>query len=575
MSDVVRRIAFDTLVRRAAPALPRPLVERWCRLAIGDRRAALCLHRVAPHRDEATELALPAPVLDALVAAAGRIGRGRPWLSLTFDDGYLDAVRYAQQRAPQHRDIEWAVFVCPDKAARRRGFRWDVGLDPFAGLPATTAALEAENDRRALVRAGADPTCELAGLALLRRVRDEGAVTVGNHTNRHLPLAALAPDVARHELATSVADFERELGECRSFAFPFGTPGLYWSQAHAEQLRAAGVQRLWSVQSATFAETDRRPGAVLPRFPVDGRDDARTIVALLAARATLERVRRHRRRAGGAPAARTRVPPVTYRRGEPLVHLAGPVAAESEATPLVFVYGAAGHAETFRFLAGVLGASRPVYAVRALGLLEGEQPAADLGDAVAVATDAVKQLGRPVDLVGYSMGGLIALGMATVLERAELLAAPVALIDTYDPELEVLPLPVRLRNAAAFARRHGVVATLPWARRLVERQVRGALRRPAPRPAWLDELGLGDVAVPGVRDLEPHHRAVLGPVTAMAAYRGPVRVVRSLDLAPNLPPDAGLEPVLHGTCEQHFVNGDHFSMLSPERVQRLLSALLH
>ncbi|MCC6436355.1 MAG: polysaccharide deacetylase family protein [Acidimicrobiales bacterium] len=571
-----RALAFDALVRRVAPALPLPVVERWARRAIGGREAALCLHRVGAGPADASGLVLPAPVLDELVAAAERIGRGRRWLALTFDDGYLDAVRYVAERAERHPTIGWHLFICPDKAAGGRGFRWDAGLDPFTELPADVAALEREHDRRALVRAGADERCALAGIELLRTVRDAGFAEVGNHTDHHLPLASLAAEVATAELAGSVASFERELGACRSFAFPFGTPGLYWRAEHAEQLRAAGVEQIWSVQSRTFTAAERTSGAVLPRFPVDGRDDARTIVALVAARATLERVRalaagRH----GPAGPTSSAAAATRYVRDEPLVHLAGPVAAESDRAPTVFVYGASGHVETFRALAAVLGASRPVYAVRALGLLEGERPAGDVAEALEVAIDAVKQLGRPVELVGYSLGGLVALGMAGPLERAELLAGPVRLIDTYAGSLEVLPLSTRLRNALAFTRRHGVRRVLPWSRRLVERQVRGALRRPAPRPAWLEELGFGEGRVAGLVDLEAHHRALLGDTDLVEPYRGPVRTIRSLDLAPNLPEDAGVGRLLQGPLDVRFVRGDHFSMLSPHRVQRLVAALFH
>jgi hypothetical protein len=136
-------------------------------------------------------------------------------------------------------------------------------------------------------------------------------------------------------------------------------------------------------------------------------------------------------------------------------------------------------------------------------------------------------------------------------------------------------LGTRLRHARAFARRHGVALVLPWVRRLVERQLRQAARRPARRPAWLAELGLGEGRVEGLVDLEHHHRAVFGSPGSLGPYRGPARVVRSLDLAPNLPEDAGLGNLLGGPIELRFVPGDHFSMLSPHRVQRLLVALLH
>ena len=122
------------------------------------------------------------------------------------------------------------------------------------------------------------------------------------------------------------------------------------------------------------------------------------------------------------------------------MHLGGPPPDQSSLAPVVLVAGASGHVETFRDLAAALAARRSVYGLRAIGVLHGEAPVADVADAVATGVDAVKQLGRPVELAGYSLGGFLALRMAATLGPAGLLAGPVSLIDTIHPSLEALPL---------------------------------------------------------------------------------------------------------------------------------------
>lgn len=576
-----RHLAFDATVRRVVPLLPAAVIERWARLVLRDRHVALCLHRVdAVPAGGVTSapagLSVPAAVLDDLLVRAARIGGGRRWLTLSFDDGYDDAVRYVHDRAVSHPEIDWRAFVCPDKALRHSGFRWDAGLDPFAPLPGDVEGLAGENGRAELLAAGAEAATALATVGELRALARDVPSAVGNHTNVHLPLAAMAPPLAEAELTRSTDAFEHLLGPCRSFAFPFGTPGVYWRPEHAAQLAARGVEEIWSVESRTFAAQDRVPGAVLPRFPVDGRDDAKTILALVAARATAERIRRrprHPSSAGGDEAGPSLDAALRYTPGEALVHLGGPPPEQSSLAPVVLVAGASGHVETFRYLAAVLATRRPVYGLRAIGVLDGEVPAADVDDAVATGVDAVKQLGRPVQLVGYSLGGFLALRMAAVLGPADLLAGAVSLIDTYHPSLEVLPLGKRVRNAVRFARRHGPHRLGPWGARLAARYLDRLRRRPPVPPPWLDVLGFGDIGALGLVDLEAHHRERADGLIAMDAYDGPVRSVRSLELAPNLPDDAGIGRCTARPPSLAFVRGDHFSMLSPRFVHRLVSAL--
>ena len=81
------------------------------------------------------------------------------------------------------------------------------------------------------------------------------------------------------------------------------------------------------------------------------------------------------------------------------------------------------------------------------------------------------------------------------------------------------------------------------------------------------------IAALGLVDLEAHHRRLAAELIAMAPHRGAVRSVRSLELAPNLPDDAGIGACTSSPPRVALVRGDHFSILSPRLVHRLAAAL--
>ena len=57
----------------------------------------------------------------------------------------------------------------------------------------------------------------------VRALAADPLVTIGAHTCRHMSLAKLDADTARHEISASVARVEQELGRpCRHFSYPYG-----------------------------------------------------------------------------------------------------------------------------------------------------------------------------------------------------------------------------------------------------------------------------------------------------------------------------------------------------------------
>ena len=214
------------------------------RASLGDLHVGLCLHRVADGV-AGDWLTVPTAELDALIELlrSSRPGGERPWLTVGFDDGYDDAAQYVRTRAPRYPDVEWLLFVCPEKTEKRLPFHWDKTAD---GAP-------------------------LATVDTLRAVAKLPNVALGNHTNSHRRQTLLSQEDAAREYASSSADFERLFGPQRHFAFPFGTPDREFELRHVTALRELEPQRIiWSTESRPFEASERGPGAVLPRFPIDG-----------------------------------------------------------------------------------------------------------------------------------------------------------------------------------------------------------------------------------------------------------------------------------------------------------------
>jgi peptidoglycan/xylan/chitin deacetylase (PgdA/CDA1 family) len=206
-------------------------------------------------------------------------GRSEPRLTVSFDDGYEDSARYIQARAKRFPDVEWIFFICPAKIESRVGFRWDLAEQSLLANPDLAADREmpegvdvaGESRREDLRRVAAMPQYRLADLELcweLQRLRN---VALGNHTNSHMKPVLLSPEEARAEYDASIRDFERLFGPHRQFAFPFGAPEVEFDATHVAVLRQRGEDFvMWSTEQRPYESAERRPGAVLPRFPIDG-----------------------------------------------------------------------------------------------------------------------------------------------------------------------------------------------------------------------------------------------------------------------------------------------------------------
>ncbi|CAH1659995.1 Chitooligosaccharide deacetylase [Hyphomicrobiales bacterium] len=189
----------------------------------------------------------------------------RPFVAVTFDDGYRDNAEFALPVLQRH-GAPWTLFVTPGFADRSANLWWleleeairrldrleiDVsGAEPLSlSLPARSAAEKAsafdqlywqlrggtEERLRAVVadlaqRTGVDGLEMVDHLCLdwdgLRALSGEEGVSIGAHTMTHPMLAKHSLEMVRAEMQQSRATIERELGtSVRHFAYPVGDPG--------------------------------------------------------------------------------------------------------------------------------------------------------------------------------------------------------------------------------------------------------------------------------------------------------------------------------------------------------------
>ncbi len=282
------------------PLLSEGVLQVLLGRALRGVRLALCLHRV--QFDSNSTLALSATTsaavdLDALItlllSACPRNENG--WLTVSFDDGYSDALEYVASRCSRWPSVRWLVFVCPRKLTARAGFRWDLpsaapNRDPFAGA----YDVAAENLRSELLGLADAPECRLASVEQCQRLAQLSGVTLGNHTNCHFRQTGLSLADAKQDLFESKAEFDQLFGPTREFAFPFGTPRSEFTEAHVALAHEAGYEHIWSTEPRPHVIAELGTGRALPRIAIFGDWPMKKTAAYLALRALQYQIRGRR-----------------------------------------------------------------------------------------------------------------------------------------------------------------------------------------------------------------------------------------------------------------------------------------
>lgn len=328
-----------SMIKRAIRRAPTFLgAERAARYLTGARGGILVFHRVrevGPEsfgtRDASVSPARFAAILDALAAAGyafvglGEAMRrlrspsgGRPFVCLTFDDGYRDNLELALPLA-RARGASLTLFVTTgfvDGSARMWWHGFERLLAAHAeirfhlgGRPHRLAAATPHEKRRAYqamadaVMGAAPPEAdamlaELEGRygidfrqvareetvdwAALQALGPESGVEIGAHTVSHPRLAALDPAAAAEEMRASKRRLEGKLGRpAHHFAYPYGDPASAAAREAALCADAGFATACTTQRSALRAEDRERPFA-LPRITVAAGDTPAAVLLQLS-----------------------------------------------------------------------------------------------------------------------------------------------------------------------------------------------------------------------------------------------------------------------------------------------------
>jgi peptidoglycan/xylan/chitin deacetylase (PgdA/CDA1 family) len=278
-------------------------------LEITPQHLDLVLHRV---RALGFDIIPMGEVMARLIAPTAR-----PFVALTFDDGYVDTVEHALPVLRRHM-APFTVYAVPGFAEATAPLWWIDLEDVVARCGTVTAQLDgserrfataspaektaafetiywslrngpepvmrAEIDRLAQ-NADIDPLARTRRLCLdwdgLKRLADEPLCTIGAHTMTHRMLAKHPADVAGSEIVDSKQRLEVLLQhEIRHFAYPVGDPG------------SAGEREFGLARDAGYGTAvTTRPGMLftdhqahawrLPRLSVNGIHQNRAAIDAL------------------------------------------------------------------------------------------------------------------------------------------------------------------------------------------------------------------------------------------------------------------------------------------------------
>jgi hypothetical protein len=314
---MIKATMIEIVVRAAGLVLPRWALRAAYGITVGHNHVALCLHRVGVPGQMAPLpwIHVTASRLNELIAMIEPHHRGSSKLTLTFDDGYRDAVTYVTHRAPQLPHVDWILFPCPGKTRTRAGYRWDlhevqrrsgssVDFDAVMGSPIDLAN---ENQRADLLVLGDDDDFALATVEELRTAAEQPNVRIGNHGNTHFSFLGLSDSDAAQEIRDSARALDDLFGSHTDFAFPFGAPGSEFCGRHVDLVRSCyPAVTIWSTEGRPFRPEEESDGIVLPRIPHFGDWSAKRMLAFMTYCAASTRVRMAWRRLRGQRPMRVR-----------------------------------------------------------------------------------------------------------------------------------------------------------------------------------------------------------------------------------------------------------------------------
>jgi acetoacetyl-CoA synthetase len=238
---------------------------------------------------------------------------------------------------------------------------------------------------------------------------------------------------------------------------------------------------------------------------------------------------------------------------------------EGIGTPIFLAHGLGGTAMDFFQLVKHLQTQRPIYGMQAKGTDGVDEPFDRIEDLAQFYLDAIKKMQPrgPYFLIGYSLGGLVALEMAQRLTKHGETVALLAMLESY-PHPRFLSLKQRVRLGTRLAnQRASTVGKLP---------IRDALSyiiRPSERRLYVarDANGGAPSQIPaGASHTPAMQRAREHAYRALTRYRphfynGTIKFVRA-ELLTDYPDDpAAVWSNLAANFQFETVPGDHLGIL--------------
>jgi len=134
-----------------------------------------------------------------------------------------------------------------------------------------------------------------------------------------------------------------------------------------------------------------------------------------------------------------------------------PLKAGAESQPIFLAHGMGGSVDEFRDLVKFIRTERPIYGLQAKGNDGIEVPFDRIEDLAGYFLDTIKktQPGGPYFLIGYSLGGLVAIEMAQRLASQGQIVGLLAMLESY-PHLTQLALWQRIRLALRRIKRRAL-----------------------------------------------------------------------------------------------------------------------
>jgi thioesterase domain-containing protein/acyl carrier protein len=280
-----------------------------------------------------------------------------------------------------------------------------------------------------------------------------------------------------------------------------------------------------------------------------------------------------------SPAPVTGTSPTSYAAASPAPYTASPAAGTAaldvvlplrtrgERAPLFCLPPASGLAWGFAGLARHLDAGRPLYGLQSRGLVPGTGRPGSLAEAVAEHTALIREVQPtgPYHLLGYSMGGLVAHGVATALQSAGERVALLAMLDSF-PGTWTSQSPPPTDRAAVLRSLLSILGRPVPApeEELADARFAELIRRVPDLPGSLDDAELAALV-----EVTANNRRLMVEF-APASYQGDLlffTAAHDLDAHPHR--HGSWQPYVEGRVDNHDIPCAHGELTRPAALDRI------